>query len=152
MNTAPGSLLIVDDDRQNCTLLAARLQSAGHVIAMAENGRQALEMLRTQPFDLVLLDLLMPEMDGYQVLEHLQADDNLRHLPVIVLSAVDDMDSMVRCLEMGAADYLSKPFNPVLLQARVMACLEKKHLYDQQVIYLQQLRTFNETLEQRVSE
>ena len=85
MNTASGSLLIVDDDQQNRTLLAARLQSAGHVTAMAANGRQALEMLRTQPFDLVLLDLLMPEMDGYQVLEHLQADDNLRHIPVIVL-------------------------------------------------------------------
>jgi class 3 adenylate cyclase/DNA-binding response OmpR family regulator len=152
MNTAPGSLLIVDDDQQNRTLLAARLQRAGHVIAMAENGRQALEMLQTQPFDLVLLDLLMPEMDGYQVLEHLQADDNLRHIPVIVLSAVEDMDSIVRCIKQGAADYLSKPFHPVLLQARVMACLEKKHLYDQQVLYLQQLQTCNETLEQRVSE
>jgi adenylate cyclase len=77
MNTAQGSLLIVDDDRRNCLLLAARLQSAGHVTAMAENGRQALEMLRAQPFDLVLLDLLMPEMNGYQVLAHLQADDTL---------------------------------------------------------------------------
>jgi CheY-like chemotaxis protein len=126
MNTASGSLLIVDDDQQNRTLLAARLQSAGHITALAENGRQALEMLQTQPFDLVLLDLCMPEMDGYQVLEHLQADDNLRHIPVIVLAAVDDMDSIVRCLEMGAADYLSKPCHPVLLHTRVIACLEKK--------------------------
>src|SRR4030095_10772210 len=75
MNTAHGSLLIVEDDRQIRLLLAARLKSAGHVTAMAENGQQALEMLRAQPFDLVLLDLLMPEMDGYQVLAHLQTDD-----------------------------------------------------------------------------
>ena len=152
MNTAQGSLLIVDDDRRNCLLLAARLQSAGHVTAMAENGRQGLEMLRAQPFDLVLLDLLMPEMNGYQVLAHLQADDTLRHMPVLVLSAADDMDSIVRCIEMGAVDYLPKPFNPVLLHARVGACLEKKHLHDQQVTYLQQLQTFNVALEQRVSE
>jgi len=152
MNTAQGSLLIVDDDRRNCLLLAARLQSAGHVTAMAENGWQALEMLRAQPFDLVLLDLLMPEMNGYQVLAHLQADDTLRHMPVLVLSAADDMDSIVRCIEMGAVDYLPKPFNPVLLHARVGACLEKKHLHDQQVTYLQQLQTFNAALAQRVSE
>ena len=152
MNTASGSLLIVDDDQQNRTLLAARLHSAGHVTAMAANGRQALEMLQTQPFDLVLLDLLMPEMDGYQVLEHLQADDNLRHIPVIVLAAMDDMDSIVRGLEMGAADYLPKPFHAVLLHTRVIACLEKKHLCDQQAIYLQQLQTLNETPAQRVSE
>jgi adenylate cyclase len=141
MNTAQGSLLIVDDDRQNRLLLAARLKSAGHVTAMAENGRQALEMLRAQPFDLVLLDLLMPEMDGYQVLARLQADDTLRHMPVLVLSAADDMDSIVRCIEMGAVDYLPQPFNPVLLHARVGACLEKKHLHDQQVTYLQQFQT-----------
>jgi len=152
MNTAQASLLIVDDDRQNRLLLAARQKSAGHVTAMAENGRQALEMLRAQPFDLVLLDLLMPEMDGYQVLARLQADDTLRHMPVLVLSAADDMDSIVRCIEMGAVDYLPKPFNPVLLHARVGACLEKKHLHDQQVTYLQQLQTFNAALAQRVSE
>jgi class 3 adenylate cyclase/DNA-binding response OmpR family regulator len=152
MNTVQGSLLIVDDERHNRLLIAGRLKSAGYVTAVAENGRQALEMLRAQPFDLVLLDLLMPEMDGYQVLQHLQADDTLRHIPVIVLSALDDMDSIVRCIEMGAVDYLPKPFNPVLLHARVGACLEKKHLHDQQVTYLQQLQTFNEALEQRVSE
>ncbi|HEY5868143.1 MAG TPA: adenylate/guanylate cyclase domain-containing protein, partial [Candidatus Tectomicrobia bacterium] len=152
MNTASGSLLIVDDDQQNRTLLAALLQSAGHVTTMAANGRQALEMLQTQPFDLVLLDLLMPEMDGYHVLEHLQADDNLRHIPVIVLAAMDDMDSIVRGLEMGAADYLPKPFPPVLLHTRVIACLEQKHLCDQQALYLQQLQTLNETPAQRVSE
>jgi CheY-like chemotaxis protein len=94
MNTAQGSLLIVDDDRQSRQFLAARLQSAGHVTAIAEHGRQALEMLRAQPFDLVLLDLCMPEMDGYQVLEHLQADDTLRHIPVLVLTAADDIDSI----------------------------------------------------------
>ena len=121
-------------------------------MAMAENGRQALEMLRRQPFDLVLLDLMMPEMNGHQVLEHLRADHTLRYIPVIVLSALDNMDGIVRCIEMGAEDYLPKPCNPILLRARVAACLEKKRLYDRQGTYLQQLKTFNETLERRVSE
>jgi class 3 adenylate cyclase/DNA-binding response OmpR family regulator len=152
MNTAQGSLLIVDDDRQSRQFFAACLQSAGHITAMAENGRQALEMLRAQPFDLVLLDLLMPEMDGYQVLEHLQADDTLRHIPVLILTAADDIDSIVQCIEMGAVDCLSKPLNPLLLHARVGACLAKKHFHDQQVAYLQQLQAFNKALEQRVSE
>jgi DNA-binding response OmpR family regulator len=125
MDTTQSTLLIVDDDRRNRALLAARLEGQGHLTAMAENGRQALEMLKAQPFDLVLLDLMMPEMDGHEVLAHLREDASLRHIPVIVLSALDDIDNIVRCIEMGAVDYLPKPFNPVLLRARVGACLEK---------------------------
>ena len=94
----------------------------------------------------------MPEMDGYQVLAHLHADDTLRHMPVRVPCAVDAMDSIVRCMEMGAGDHLPKPFKPVLLHARVGACLEKKHLHAQQVTSLQQRHSFNEALAQRVSE
>ena len=99
---------------------------------MAENGRQALEMLKASPFDLVLLDILMPEMDGYQVLEQLTANLHLRHIPVIVTSSLDELDSVVKCIEMGAEDYLTKPVNPVMLQARIGASLEKKRLRDQQ--------------------
>lgn len=116
----------------------------------AENGRQALELLRAQPCDLVLLDLMLPEMNGYQVLERLKADDALRHIPVIVISGLGELDSVAQCIEMGAEDYLLKPFNPVLLKARVSACLEKKRLHDQEEVYLRQLKAFNETLAQRV--
>jgi class 3 adenylate cyclase/CheY-like chemotaxis protein len=152
MRTEHVSLLVVDDERRNRTLLSARLESCGYTVTAVENGRQALEMIQVQAFDLVLLDLLMPEMDGYQVLAHLKADPALHHLPVIVISALEDVDSVVRCIEMGAEDYLPKPFNPVLLQARVSACLEKKRLHDQEKAYLRQLKAFNETLEQRVHE
>ena len=94
-------------------------------------------MIEAQPFDLVLLDILMPEMDGYQVLKYLKSHQTLRDIPVIVLSALDEIESAVRCIEMGAEDYLTKPFNPVLLRARIGACLEKKRLRDQEVAYLQ---------------
>jgi class 3 adenylate cyclase len=98
----------------------------------AEHGGEALELLRQQPFDLILLDVLMPELDGYEVLAKLQDDPHLRDIPVIVTSALDEIDSVVRCLEMGAEDYLTKPVNPVLLNARINASLEKKRLRDQQ--------------------
>lgn len=152
MATEHSSILVVDDERRNRSLLSARLEGQGHTVATAENGRQALEMLKAQPCDLVLLDLMMPEMDGYEVLEHLQADALLRHIPVIVISALDDLDGMVRCIERGAADYLPKPFNPVLLKARVSACLEKKRLHDQEAASARQLQAFNDTLAQRVHE
>ena len=93
-------------------------------------------MIKTQPFDLVLLDIMMPEINGYQVLQHLKSDNDLRNIPVIVISALDELDSVVRCIEMGAEDYLSKPFNPVLLKARIGASLEKKRLRDQEAEYL----------------
>ncbi len=134
-----GCVLVVDDNEVNRDLLARRLQRQGHAVSVAEDGFQALEMMRSAPFDLVLLDIMMPQMNGYQVLENLKADEKLRHIPVIMISAVDDIDSIVRCIELGAEDYLSKPFNPVLLKARIGACLEKKRLRDKEQAYLQKL-------------
>jgi CheY-like chemotaxis protein len=135
----PGRLLVVDDDPSNRDLLRRRLERLGCSVALAEHGRQALEMLGASPFDLVLLDLVMPEMDGYETLGRLKAEPTLQHVPVIVLSAVDELDSAVRCIELGAEDYLPKPINPSLLRARVNTCLEKKHLRDQETAYLREV-------------
>jgi len=132
MERAPGQLLVVDDNRVNRLLLSRGLEQHGHQVATAENGRQALEMLRAKAYDLVLLDIEMPELDGFQVLEALLEDPELRYLPVIMTSASDELARVVKCIEMGAEDYLTKPLNPVLLQARVDASLEKKRLRDQQ--------------------
>jgi class 3 adenylate cyclase len=134
-----GAVLVVDDDEANRAMLSRRLVRLGHQVALAENGRQALEKLRAAPFDLVLLDIQMPEMNGYEVLEHLKADPALRDLPVIVLSASSETDRIAHCIEMGAEDYLPKPFDPVVLQARIGACLEKKRLRDREVSYLRQI-------------
>jgi len=125
-------LLVADDNKVNRLLLQRSLQLQGHQVFLAENGRVALEMLRREPYDLLLLDIAMPEMDGFQVLEVLTKDLRLRDLPVIVTSAVEGMDNVVRCIECGAEDYLPKPVNPVLLKARIGASLEKKRLRDQQ--------------------
>jgi len=119
--------------------LKRSLEQQGHAVSLAENGRQALEVLGAAGFDLVLLDILMPEMDGYEVLERLKSDPAHRDLPVIVISALDEMESVIRCIGMGAEDYLPKPFDPLLLRARIGACLEKKRLRDQEVEYLQQV-------------
>lgn len=139
MTTTTGAMLVVDDDLLNRTLLAMGLKAEGYCVEMAEDGRAALELLRAQPFDVVLLDLLMPEMDGYQVLEHMKADPQLRHLPVIIISALDELDSVVRCIEMGATDYLPKPFDPLLLRARINASLASKRLRDLELEYLEQV-------------
>ena len=139
LRTGHGTLLAVDDNEMNRDMLSRRLVREGHTVAVAEGGRQALEMIEANNFDLVLLDIMMPDMDGYQVLEHLKTDNASRHIPVIMLSALDEINSVVRCIEMGADDYLPKPFNPVLLRARIGACLEKKWLRDQEVLYLQQI-------------
>jgi class 3 adenylate cyclase len=147
MNAEQGSLLVVDDVEANRDLLSRRLQRQGHTVVVAENGRQAIERLKEQPFDLILCDIMMPEMNGYQVLEHLKADPALRHIPVIMVSALDDIDSVVRCIELGAEDYLFKPFNPTLLKARINACLEKKRLRDQEQAYLKQLQAEQEKSE-----
>jgi len=128
----PGHLLVVDDNRVNRLLLVHGLEQDGHQAAFAENGRQALEMLKATPYDLVLLDIEMPELNGFQVLEALLADPQLRDIPVIMTSASDELDRVVKCIEMGAEDFLTKPLNPVLLRARVNASLEKKRLRDQQ--------------------
>jgi len=129
---SPGKILITDDNRVNRLLLARGLEHEGHTVVFAEHGREALDLLRQDRFDLMLLDVLMPELDGYEVLAELKGDPHLRDIPVIVTSSLDELDSVVRCLEMGAEDYLTKPVNPVLLSARVNASLEKKRLRDQQ--------------------
>jgi class 3 adenylate cyclase len=131
-SATPGTILVVDDNRVNSLLLGRGLEQQGHTVVFAGNGREALDLLRSQDFDLMLLDVLMPELDGYQVLAELQLDPHLRDLPVIMTSALDELDSVVRCIEMGAEDYLTKPINPVLLNARITASLEKKRLRDQQ--------------------
>src|ERR1700686_3915550 len=125
-------LLVVDDNKVNRLLLTRSLELQGHTVASAENGRVALAMLQRENFDLLLLDMEMPEMDGFQVLEQLVNDRQLRDLPVIVTSSLEGIANVVRCIELGAEDYLSKPVNPVLLKARIGTSLEKKRLRDQQ--------------------
>ncbi len=134
-----GTILVVDDDMLNRILISTNLEDEGFTVEMAENGRQALELLAAHPFDVILLDLIMPEMDGFQVLETLKADNQLRHIPVIVISAVEEMESVVRCIEMGAMDHLPKPFDPVLLHARINASLAAKRLHDVEQAYLSQI-------------
>jgi CheY-like chemotaxis protein len=134
-----GLVLVVDDNALNRTLLSRYLERQGHTVAVADTGRVALEMIGRQQFDLVLLDIMLPEMDGYEVLAHLKADTALRDIPVIMISALEEIESVVRCIGMGAEDYLPKPFNPVLLRARIGACLEKKRFRDQELDYLRQV-------------
>ncbi|MDC0718710.1 adenylate/guanylate cyclase domain-containing protein [Nannocystis sp. bb15-2] len=143
-----GRILVVDDNESNRSMLARRLEREGHTVQLADNGKSALHMLRSQDFDLVLLDVMMPEMDGYQVLEQLHADDKFRGLPVIMISALDEIDTVVKSIELGAEDYLPKPFNPVILRARIGACLEKKRLRDRERAYVRKLRSEQERSEQ----
>ena len=150
--TCPASILVVDDNEKNRLLLNEYIIALGHTPLLAENGLSALAQIRKQPPDLVLLDIMMPVMDGYEVLEHLKNDSNLRHLPVIMITAVDEMESVVRCIEKGADDYLTKPFNPTLLNARISACLEKKRLRDQEEKYRRKIEQFNLHLEDLVME
>jgi len=131
-DSPPGKILIADDNRVNRLLLSRGLEQQGHTVVFAENGREALDLLRADGFDLLLLDVLMPELDGYEVLAELKRDPHLRDLPVVMTSALDELESVVKCVEMGAEDYLTKPINPVLLNARINASLEKKRLRDQQ--------------------
>jgi class 3 adenylate cyclase/CheY-like chemotaxis protein len=151
-NTQPSSVVVVDDNEMNRDMLCSLLEADGHKTSVAENGRLGLALIRSQPFDLVLLDVMMPEMNGYQVLEHLKADASLRDIPVIVLSALDEIGSVIRCVELGAEDYLPKPFDPTLLRARIGACLEKKRLRDQEVQLRNELKEWNKRLEERVEE
>lgn len=150
MPVTAGRILVADDDSLNCTLLTVSLEEIGYSVESAQDGRQTLDLLHAKPFDVLLLDLLMPEMDGFQVLEHLKAAPELRYLPVIVISASDDLDSIVKCIELGAEDYLPKPFNRVVLKARVGASMEKKRLRDQENVYRQQIEEYNLHLEHRV--
>ncbi|MCU0492588.1 MAG: response regulator [Chloroflexaceae bacterium] len=137
--TSKGTILIVDDNGYNRELLSRLLIREGYTVLQAPDGGQALEFLRAYHADLVLLDIMMPQMDGYDVLAQLKADPSLRYIPVVVISALNDYSSIVRCVELGADDYLYKPFNLTLLKARVYTCLEKKYLRDQEQHYMQQL-------------
>jgi adenylate cyclase len=152
VSAAAARVLVVDDVKASRDILTRRLEQDGHWAEVAEDGEQALMMLKVADYDLVLLDILMPGLDGYGVLERVKADERLRHVPIIVISAVDEVDSVVQCLNMGADDYVTKPFNPVLLRARVTACLAKKRLHDQEQAHTRQLEDFNEILAQRVTE
>lgn len=130
-------ILVVDDIASNRHIVVTYLKKQGiSNIFQAENGRKALEHIRSNPTDLLLLDVMMPEVDGFEVLEQMKKDQDLRDIPVIMITALNDMDSTVKCIKFGAEDYLLKPFNKVLLQARVFACLEKKHLRDVEREYL----------------
>ncbi|MEH2279639.1 MAG: response regulator [Nostoc sp.] len=133
-----GTLLVVDDNQTNCNLLERQLERRGYTVAVATNGPLALRMLQTMSVDLILLDIIMPGMNGFEVLQQIKHHEDWRHIPVIMLSALDEIDSVVRCVEMGAEDYVSKPFKPVLLYAKISACLEKKQLRDQQILTLAQ--------------
>ncbi|MCH7989256.1 MAG: response regulator [Planctomycetes bacterium] len=134
-----GNVLVVDDNETNCEILRRRLEREDHRVSVASNGAQALEMISRENFDLVLLDIVMPEMDGFEVLLRMKRDERLREIPVIMISALDEVDVAVRCIEAGAEDYLSKPFNPVLLHARIGACLEKKQFHEREVEHLRQI-------------
>jgi class 3 adenylate cyclase len=149
---AGGTILVVDDNEQNRDMLARRLGRQGHPVVPAAGGREALATARSRPVDLVLLDVMMPDLDGYEVLRQLKADPALRDIPVLMISALDEMESVIRCIELGAEDYLPKPFDPVLLRARIGACLEKKRLRDQEVRHLAELAEWNQRLEERVRE
>jgi two-component system cell cycle response regulator len=137
-----GRILVVDDSQVNRMVLTKALTADGHVAVTSTNGLEALELLRAAnepPVDIVLLDLEMPVLDGYQTLARIKADERLRHIPVIVISSVDELDSVIRCIEGGATDYLPKPFNAAVLRARLNASLAEKRLHDLQLEYLEQV-------------
>lgn len=141
MASAGGRILIVDDNKVNRLLLSRSVEMLGHSVVLAENGRVAMQLLAEGGYDLMLLDIEMPEMDGFAVLAAIKDDPELRGLPVIVTSSVEGLDNIVRCIELGAEDYLPKPVNKVLLQARLTSCLEKKRLRDEQRALLSRFAT-----------
>ena len=147
-----GVILVVDDNAANRELLRRHLIREGYEVLLAASGREALELIRRQRVDLMLLDVLMPEIDGYEVLQQLKAEPALLNIPVLMISALDELESVVRCIKLGAEDYLSKPFDPILLRARIGACLEKKRLRDREARHLRELAEWNEKLEHRVAE
>lgn len=134
-----GRILVVDDIGSNRNLLARRLQHEGHQVVTAESGPSALALLAEHQFDLILLDILMPDMNGIEVLSQLKAERRSRHIPVIMISGLNEVGAVVRCIEAGADDYVLKPFNPVLLRARINASLEKKRWIDREHQYLRQI-------------
>jgi len=146
------TVLVVDDNEMNRDMLFRRLRPHGYEIILAADGVDAMNVLRQNKVDLVLLDIMMPDKDGYEVLSEIKADKDLRHVPVIMITALDDTVSAARCINMGADDYLTKPFDPTLLRARVSASLERKRLHDQESHYLDRMQKYNTELEMRVRE
>lgn len=147
LDTSNYTILVVDDNPTNRDLLARQVKAQGYKAVAAVNGRQAIKMIQTGAYDLILLDIIMPEINGYEVLKWIRSS-SWRHIPTIMISALDEIDSVIKCIEMGAADYLAKPFNPTLLKARLGACLEQKRLRDQESSYLSQLATANDQISQ----
>lgn len=149
-----GVALIVDDSRVNRLVLARQLAGLGVEVLEAENGVEALDLLRAHAaaIDVVLLDVIMPELDGYETLAAMKTDAAVRHIPVIIVSGVEELDSVVRCIELGATDYLTKPINSRILAARFSASLAAKHLRDLELEYLEQQRTFTSTIERQKAE
>ncbi len=146
------TILLVDDIEDNRATLAMRLEVCGYSrLIMADNGRQALEKMRAQQVDLVLLDIMMPELDGYGVLQEMNTDVELRNIPVVMISAIEDIKSVVRCIELGATDYLTKPFNPVLLKARIDKCIEHAHYRAQEAAYHQSVENEKRRADQILS-
>ena len=142
MSAERGRILVVEDDPLARAILTRSLESEGHDVETVESGLRALEVLgrpNAAPFDVVLLDIIMPELDGYETLSRIKADEDLRHIPVIMISGVDELSSVVRCIEMGATDYLAKPFDAAILRARLNASLAEKRLRDLELEYLEQV-------------
>ncbi len=150
--TARGSLLVIDDDPVVRSMLSRSLEEGGHQVATAKDGTEGLDMARAEAFDVILLDVLMPGLDGYEVLEVLKKDRTLRHIPVVMITALDDIESAVRCIELGADDYLPKPIDPVVLGARINAGLTKKRLHDLEMQHVEEVDRLNRRLEARVEE
>jgi adenylate cyclase len=139
-----GQILVVDDNASNRDLLCRQLIHEGHAVTVAESGRRALERLEGGAFDLVLLDLLMPDMNGLEVLSRIKADERWQAIPVIMISGLQESEAAVRCIEAGAEDYLPKPFNAVLLRARINACLERRRWRVRELAYLGQIKAEKE--------
>jgi signal transduction histidine kinase len=137
---APARILVVDDNESNRDVLTRHLKRQEYAVATADDGLLAMEKLRAENFDLVLLDIMMPGLDGYEVLRQIKAEPRWKRIPVIMISALGELDSVVRCIEMGAEDYLPKPFSPTLLKARVHSCLEKKRAADREAQLFSQLQ------------
>ena len=145
-------ILIVDDQEENCAVLQRRLEKEGHTCLSVQDGETALARLASEAFDLVLLDIMMPGIDGREVLRRIKTDEKLRHLPVIMISALDQIESVVGCIEQGAEDYLPKPFNPVLLRARIGSSLDRKRLRDAEQAAFAALKESQEKLAAELSE
>jgi adenylate cyclase len=152
--TANGTALVVDDSSVNRLVLVRRLETLGLEVMQAENGMQALDLLAAQPgiVDVVLLDVLMPELDGYETLAAMKADDSTRHIPVLIVSGVEELESVVRCIELGATDYLTKPINASILAARINASLAAKRLHDLEQESFERQTALNRTIERQKEE